>query len=614
MFRLGAVGNIDGINGLDLVVLNPASKKMEVSFHSTSFVWSTLGGYLPGSESSFVCAQPVAAAIGDLDHDGHGDIAVVCQDTSTVNVQLARLNQATHFTPLPSVPVASVPSAIALGDINGDGFLDAAVSSFATNKVSVLLNKADGSGAFLPANDYLTGTSPTAVALADMDGDGHLDAVTADAASNTVTILLGGGGGTFPKPGTSAIHLAVGSQPAALVVADLTGDGMPDIATANAGDGTVSVLVKQVGTTFQPAHTYSVGGQPRSLVAGHFNCDSLLDLAVGNAATGKVTTLLNIGSPLLFARASEIDLGSGNAQVSLGVGNFNDGADDLVVVRDRTSLADTVSFVGDNRANGINYDGILPASSYPVLPSPRVYLIWYGDWSYDRVGQEHVRAFVRGLASSRYFSIIKTYSPACIPSLKITGLSLASQEVTLLPSQLSGLGATTAVDSTAVSSQIIPAALQQLPTEQNAIYLVMPSRDIADSQPSPNHSFAALPSGTMVPFIWTKNHVLPAMTSPFNNSEVSGMSSSLPHEIAETITDPFLSGWHLPYDINTELADLCQGAPPSQSRQYTTFNGVTASTPIGGDDWFPPSLWANDYGILSDSYQNTLLHCTESYP
>src|SRR6185437_14824486 len=114
----------------------------------------------------------------------------------------------------------------------------AVVNDFGSN-VSVLLNHGDGT--FAAKVDYVTAYAPDSVAVADMNGDGKPDLVVANA-YGTMTVLLGNGDGTF----AAMLGYASGLDSRQVVVADLNGDGKPDLAVANSGitigTGTVSVL------------------------------------------------------------------------------------------------------------------------------------------------------------------------------------------------------------------------------------------------------------------------------------------------------------------------------------------------------------------------------------
>ena len=131
------------------------------------------------------------------------------------------------------------------GDFNRDGKLDLAVADVASNTVSVLLN--NGNGSFAPAVSYTVGSAPQSIAVADFNGDGKLDLAVSNGGSNTVSILPGNGDGTFGP----AVNFAVGN-PAGIAAGDFNGDGHPDLAVANFASDTVTVLLDTATTENTP--------------------------------------------------------------------------------------------------------------------------------------------------------------------------------------------------------------------------------------------------------------------------------------------------------------------------------------------------------------------------
>jgi hypothetical protein len=189
---------------------------------------------------------------------------------------------------------AQGPQGLAVGDLRANGHFDIVAAGAS---VSVLLGNGDGT--FQPAVNYATGgSSARFVALGQLRPGGPLDIVTVNSSSNTVSVLLGNGDGTF----LPAVQYSVGTneRPISVAVGDFTGDGIPDLVTADVpqahdrGQNAFSVLVGNNNGTFQTAVIHLLPHGPSSLAAGDFTGNGQLSLAVGIA--GDVMVLLGNGN------------------------------------------------------------------------------------------------------------------------------------------------------------------------------------------------------------------------------------------------------------------------------------------------------------------------------
>ena len=259
--------------------------------------------YIFGRADFPVGTGVIAVAAGDFNGDGVLDMAVVNEADNTVSVLLGKSDGT--FAPQVTYATGLGPLAITTGDFNGDGNLDLAVTDancipykFGLNcdvrTVSILLGNGDGS--FRPHIDYATGTQPSSVAVGDFNGDGKLDLAVTNEQDGTVSVLLGNGDGTFQ---TQVVYpIANGAQ--SVIVADFNGDHKLDLAV---GGSQVSVLLGNGNGTFQKP-LVSPGTAP--LAVADFNGDSKLDLYAGGdilLGDGNGTFVLNATYPDAAAAA-----------------------------------------------------------------------------------------------------------------------------------------------------------------------------------------------------------------------------------------------------------------------------------------------------------------------
>ncbi|MGD8910931.1 MAG: VCBS repeat-containing protein, partial [Chromatiales bacterium] len=262
-------------------------------------------------------ASNSACAPADVDEDGDIDV----DDFSFVS---ARLGQAYPWTlyPIPSFIAGEWPVSVTSGDIDGDGALDLVVANSASDDISVLLGHGDGG--FQEQQRYAVGVSPGSVALGDVNGDGALDVVVANEESDDISLLLGQGDGGFQEQQ----RYAAGSRPESVALGDVNGDGALDAVVANGGSADISVLLGRDDGGFQEQLRYAAGGGPRSVALGDVNGDGALDLVVVNGWE-YISVLLGLGDGG-FQEPQRFVVGHDPVSVALGDVN-GDGALDVVV-------------------------------------------------------------------------------------------------------------------------------------------------------------------------------------------------------------------------------------------------------------------------------------------
>jgi len=180
---------------------------------------------------------------------------------------------------------------------------------------------------FAPPATFPVDYGTNSIAADDFNGDGDPDLAVANHGPNTVSVLLGAAGGDFGAQTT----FPVGTTPWSIATDDFNGDGDPDLVTANANSANLSVLLGGPGGSFGAQTKFAAGSAPNSVTTGDFNGDGDPDLVVTSANTDDVSVLLG-GTGGSFAPRTSLPLGS--PQYSVGVGDFNgDGDPDLAVAR-----------------------------------------------------------------------------------------------------------------------------------------------------------------------------------------------------------------------------------------------------------------------------------------
>jgi hypothetical protein len=250
------VGDIDGNGRPDAVVANYLSSAgtytVNVHLQSTTVP----GSFQAPLQLSVGARRPLDVTLADLKGQGRLDIVVAASGTNEVLIFFHGTAAGTFLSPV-SLPLSGDPASVAVADLKGSG--KDIVVAMANGKVAVLLHGVTA-GTFLTPVDYITGWDPVAVKVVDLDKDGHPDILTANYSNDTGGLSI-----LRQDPGNQGAFLAAVTYDtgdfasASVAIADLNGDGWPDVVVANAGlpgyPGTVAVFQQDPAhpnTLFEP--------------------------------------------------------------------------------------------------------------------------------------------------------------------------------------------------------------------------------------------------------------------------------------------------------------------------------------------------------------------------
>jgi hypothetical protein len=320
-----AVGDLNGDGKPDVVIANNTGTFGNNSSGSITVLLNNGNGTFPATSQYPVEPYPWTVALADVNNDGKLDIVSSSMWNGDVYAMLGN-GDGTFSPPISSSILAPpytssgyiYPQGVALGDLNDDGYLDVVLANEANVETNVYVTVlfGNGTGHFNSPTNYVAVYSRSLV-LADFNHDGKLD-IAVNGEYDSIGVLLNNGNGTFSGT-TNFARGDSGGESDTIVTADFNGDGIPDLATANNDSQSVSVLLGQGDGSFSNAVVYPVSDYARGLAAGDFDYDGKVDLVAstyggnliilkGNGdGTFSIQPPLNIGGISFAVAAADFD-------------------------------------------------------------------------------------------------------------------------------------------------------------------------------------------------------------------------------------------------------------------------------------------------------------------
>jgi hypothetical protein len=375
-----------------LIVIVPAGATFQpvtvttnrlTAYSAKPFIVTFAGGGNGFTPSSFAAPVnvltdqlPKGIMAGDLDNDGKPDFAVadyigysmpgsvsVFRNTSTGDI--------ISFDEKKDLTTGISPASVVMSDLDGDGKLDLIIANLGSNTVSCFKNTStNGNISFDAKKDYTTGNGPISVTAGDVDGDGKPDLVVANGfPSSTVSVLKNTSANGIISF-AAKVDFTTGSYPQRVAIADIDGDGRPDLAVANNNGGSLSALsiLRNTSTNGVISFAAKIDFVPAAsaISIGDLDGDGKPDIALAGGYAG-VSILRNTSTSGTISFATKIDYNTGVTN-DVSIADFDgDGNPDLATANsypsNSVSLFRNISTKGTiSFANKVDYAFGFPVS------------------------------------------------------------------------------------------------------------------------------------------------------------------------------------------------------------------------------------------------------------
>ncbi|MCD6013653.1 MAG: type sorting protein, partial [Flavipsychrobacter sp.] len=335
-FEVG-VGDLDGDGKADLAVVDHNNTNILVYRNTGSSGSITAGSFTLSTTLTGVGGlNGQGVHITDIDGDGKPDITASAGASDMVSVYRNTSSGAgsISFASRLDFAAGNNPDRLQVNDVDLDGRPDITVANFDGSAIAVLRNTSSvGSVSFASFVTFAVGSNPVTVRMGDLDGDGKPDLAVTNRGSANITVYRNTStSGTISL--SSASTTSTGTTPESLEIADIDGDGKLDIAVVNSGSNTLSVLrnTSSGSITFAAKVDHTTAAAPWGITVGDFDGNGKPDLATGNFTDDNSSVFLNNSTSGTITLTAKTDFAVTNTGAFISAGDLDgDGRTDLIV-------------------------------------------------------------------------------------------------------------------------------------------------------------------------------------------------------------------------------------------------------------------------------------------